>query len=169
MSPDVVFCSPSATRFNVLSIQRCCSAYFVMHGYLSYCCLPINLKQSGHFVLATTWSQHCNNTESCHSLDILLFFQNILCKPRRRLGGEMPMWKWITMKYSCENGNRMQELQLTDHNWPFIRNIQTYKEIIWPQKSLNSLYGNNSRDWRQPPAAVLEANKELKIYTKYSR
>lgn len=97
------------------------------------------------------------------------FFQNILCKPRRRLGGEMPMWKWITMKYSCENGNRMQELQLTDHNWPFIRNIQTYKEIIWPQKSLNSSYGNNSRDWRQPPAAVLEANKELKIYTKYSR
>lgn len=140
MSPDVVFCSPSATRFNVLSIQRCCSAYFVMHGYLSYCCLPINLKQSGRFVLATTLSQHCNNIESCHSLDILPFFQNILCKPRRRLGGEMPMWKWITMKYSCENGNRMQELQLTDHNWPFIRNIQrnymTAKVIeflVWQQ------------------------------------
>lgn len=91
--PDVVFCSPSATRFNVLSIQRCCSAYFVMHGYLNYCCLPINLKQSGHFVLATTLSQHCNNIASCHSLDILPFFQNILCKPRRRLGGEMPVWK----------------------------------------------------------------------------
>lgn len=49
-------CTPTASRFNILRIQRCSSSYFiVMSVLLSYCCLPNNTLAIPLWSLTSTW------------------------------------------------------------------------------------------------------------------
>ncbi len=74
-APGVVFCScsTSASGFDVLCVQRWCSAYLGCNEcffFFSYCCLSIISNQSVHSPLTSTRHFHPHN---CRSLDIFSF------------------------------------------------------------------------------------------------
>ncbi len=74
-APGVVFCcwSPSASGFDVLCVQRWCSAYL---GWNSYCCLSVISNQS--ILLWPLTSTRHFHPHNCRSLDIFSFSDHSL-------------------------------------------------------------------------------------------
>jgi len=79
-APGVVFCwcSPSASGFDVLCVQRYCMIWY--SGYLSYCCLSIISNQSVHSPLTSDINKAFSSTQ-LQLTGYFLFFGTILCKP----------------------------------------------------------------------------------------
>ncbi len=75
-------CSPSASGFEVLCVQRCIlHTLVVMSGYLSYCCLSIISNQCAHSPLTSEINKAFSSTQ-LPLTGYFLFFGPFSVNPR---------------------------------------------------------------------------------------